>query len=129
MTGEVTQERDAGRGIRPSDVVRHLRVEPDRRHAPLVTGSSIEDSAALGTREAPFGPLRLGFVQKAVARGGRQDGYGTCVRYRRRDRAETDPFDDAGLQAELSDRVAELLPAEVGLGAVQDQRSRPSIAR
>jgi len=37
------------------------------------------------------------------------------------DRAEADPFDHAEPEAELEDVVRELLPAEVGLRAVQDE--------
>jgi hypothetical protein len=43
------------------------------------------------------------------------------MRYGGGDRAEADPLGHAEADAELEDVVAQLFPAEVGLGAVQDE--------
>ena len=95
-----------------------------------LTGSSIEDNAALGTRKSPWRALGLGLVQQSVARGVREDGHRAGVRHGRRESRRGSPT----ARRRRADRTRRSpspssFQRKSGSGPCRTSRSRPPIDR
>ena len=87
--------------------------------APIACSST--EIAADGTRSTPAGPGWTSPSSKSGLRRRAEDVRRAGVGHRRRDRPEADPQPDAELLGDLDDGGRELAPAEIRLGAREDE--------